>query len=374
MAPLTIRLPSTEFRIIRRYLDGVSHALSKRFGTLASPKSPGEENLTFLLGELLDDNATADHVLEYSLKQAKDDLAKADGGFSLDVSFQTHEHTRHIEHNFSGADLGLVFVVNHPLYGHSERAVLLQAKRLFPTPKDGFGLTSAFDSFHADQRDVLTLIEKRFEVQHSIFYLWYAPSSNAFSESDSKLIRALEATAESDWHDMRGYHPVLDHLLEFGWPWYPRPEGGASAATGDAEFQQAWRSLQPATRFSSLTVVTDITKRGAAPTLMSLYNANTASLRHARHWRAFAFEPFAELFFLGLLSRGIGNSSPAWLRLARGEQVPLPGTKLVDHKGVADLKLPDNVPAARHSLTFTLGSSLRWPDVPHTPDDDDPDT
>ena len=130
MSTMNFRLPDAELGIIWRYLDGVSQALARRF---ESGSSPNEENLTFLLCELLDEGTTGLHLLEYPLTKAKEDLALADGGITLDVSFQTHVYTKHVEHNFSGADLGVVFVVEHPYFGRSERAVLLQAKRLFPS-------------------------------------------------------------------------------------------------------------------------------------------------------------------------------------------------------------------------------------------------
>lgn len=95
MSTMNFRLPDAESGIIWRYLDGVSQAIARRF---EGGSSPGEENLTFLLCELLDEGTTGLHLLEYPLAKAKEDLAKADGGVTLDVSFQTHEHT-HFERN-----------------------------------------------------------------------------------------------------------------------------------------------------------------------------------------------------------------------------------------------------------------------------------
>jgi len=117
MSEIGFNLPAAERGIIWRYLDGVSQALARRFET---GSSPGEENLTFLLCELLDEGTTALHMLDYPLSKAKEDLAQADGGITLDVAFQTQEHTKHVEHNFSGADLGIVFVMESGLVGPSE--------------------------------------------------------------------------------------------------------------------------------------------------------------------------------------------------------------------------------------------------------------
>ncbi len=90
---MVFRIPRAERHIIWRYLDGVSQALAHRFD---GGSSPNEENLTFLLCELLDEGTTGLHLLDYPLKKAKEDLAKADGGVSLDVMFETHEHSKHV--------------------------------------------------------------------------------------------------------------------------------------------------------------------------------------------------------------------------------------------------------------------------------------
>jgi hypothetical protein len=91
-----------EASIIWRFLDGVSTAVSSRM-LRGSP--PGEENLTFLLCELLDESSAGLHVLEYPLASAKADLEKSDAGLTIDVEFQTHEHPRWVEAKYSGADL-----------------------------------------------------------------------------------------------------------------------------------------------------------------------------------------------------------------------------------------------------------------------------
>jgi hypothetical protein len=359
MSRLNFSLPDAELGIMWRYFDGVSQALARRFEG-GSP--PGEENLTFLLCELLDEGSTGLHLLEYPLTRAKEDLARADGGITLDVSFQTHEHTKHVEHDYSGADLGVVFVLEHPYFGRSERAVLLQAKRLFPTGSGGFSLSSSFSSFHVGQRDMLKEVERRFSAEHSVFYLWYSPSSSAFSNEDAKLLRSIEATATWDWRELRGMHPFFDDMVEFGWPWHERRWGGSPVTQQEQDRQQAWRMTQPATRVSSLPVVAEITADGRGPRLISLYQARTTSHRRRRSWRWLTFEPFAELFLLGLISDGIGHASEDWLRLTRGEKVPMPPLKTTTDEVRREPALPENVPTPKHSLTFTLRSSLHWPE------------
>src|SRR5438132_5445076 len=135
-----------EAGILWKFLDGVSSAVSSR---MARGSSPTEENLTFLLCELLDDNATSLHALSYPLSQVQADLEASDAGIILEVEFQTHEHSRHIESKYSGADLGIVLSINHPVFGQSRRGILLQAKRLFGTGKKReYGLYSCYTSFN----------------------------------------------------------------------------------------------------------------------------------------------------------------------------------------------------------------------------------
>jgi hypothetical protein len=362
MSTTNFRLPATEFGIIWRYLDGVSQALARRF---EAGSSPGEENLTFLLCELLDEGTTSLHLLEYPLARAKEDLAKADGGVTLDVSFKTHEHTKYVEHHFSGADLGLVFVIEHPYFGRSERAVLLQAKRLFPTDPGEYTLTSSFKSFHSGQRDLLTEIASRFSARHSVFYLWYAPASNAFAEADAKLIRSLEATdatAAWDWRHLNVWGSVLDEIFAMSRSLTARYEE-ATRQTPDDDRARAWRASQPAIRVSALSVVEKLTASGCAPQLISLYQARTEHGWHRLYH--LPYEPLGILFLLGLLWDEIGHSSTDWLRLARGEKIRMPPVISTSDASTLASGVPDFAPAPRHSLTLTLRSSLDWPqDLP----------
>ncbi len=357
MATLPFRLPDAERSIIWRYLDGVSQVLARRF---ERGSTPGEENLTFLLCELLDEGMTGLHLLEYPLSKAKEDLANSDGGLRLDVSFQTHEHTKYVEHHYSAADLGVIFIVDHPCFGRSEKAVLLQAKKLFPSGPNRYTLNSSFSSFDARQREMLKEIERRFSAENSIFYLWYSPASEAFAGDDGKIIRALEATIAGSWRELRGWHPVLDEIIEIGWPWHERRWVATTATPEQDDLARAWRMAQPATRITGLHIVDKLTASGRGPQLSSLYQVLSAG--PPRYWWWPAFEPLAELFLLGLMSDAIGHKSDEWLRLARGERVAMPPVTTT-----AALKAPESeevrfVSPPKHSLTLTLGSSLGWPD------------
>ena len=206
-----------EAGIIWRFLDGISGAVSER---MVHGSPPAEENLTFLLCELLDANTTSLHALSYPLTQAKNDLEASDAGVALDVEFQTHEHSRHFESKYSGADLGLVLAVNHPVFGQSRRGFLVQAKRLFGRgQKREYTLFSEYSSFHKKQADLLATLEKRFDAWNSVFYLWYNPPSTAFADADAKVLRAYEASGPGPYQYWHRMHPFLDEMIEMGFPW-----------------------------------------------------------------------------------------------------------------------------------------------------------
>lgn len=361
MSAMKFQLPDVELGILWRYFDGVSQALALRFED-GSP--PHEENLTFLLCELLDGGTTGRHLLEYPLCKAKEDLDRADGGITLDVAFETHAHTKHVEHAYSGADLGIVFELKHPLFGHSKRAILLQAKRLFPNSSGDYTLNSTFSSFHKKQHDMLDEVRCRFSAWDSVFYLWYAPASKMFSEDDAKIIRSLEATTcnrhQSNWYRLKGLDPYIDEMIDFRGPWHDRLQTARMITPVDDSRLRAWRIAQPATRFSSLPIVNEITDDGRKLRLEHFYKAQSTQRR--KSWGKIAFEPFANLFLFGIQSDGIGNSSEDWIRLARGEKIAMPSAKSADKEDEGRPDMPQTVPTPKHTLTFTLRSTLRWPE------------
>lgn len=349
--PQYLSFSTYEGSIIWRFFDGASSAVSDRM-LRGSP--PGEENLTFLLCELLDESSTGLHVLEYPLTSAKADLEKSDAGITVDVEFQTHEHSKWVESKYSGADLGVVFVMDHPLLGHSRRAVLLQAKKLFGMgPSKEFSIYSAYDSYDKDQAAFLQELQQRFESWNSIFYLWYNPPSDAFSKEHAKLIRSYESLGSSLWSLWGRGHPFMDDMIEAGFSFVsgsrtaaPRPE--------DEEREHNWRVRQPAVRVSDLDAVLAIADGGGKPQLHSLYKSLLENGR--RRWNRFAFAPFADFFLLGLLNGRIGSSNNRWVELAEGKKIPMPPLK-ADSKSEL-LERLDNPPTPRHTITLTVRSTL----------------
>jgi hypothetical protein len=338
-----------EATVLWRFLDGVSTAVSMR---MATGSSPGEENLTFLLCELLDANTTSLHALTYPLSQAKSDLESSDAGITVDVEFQTHEHSKHVESRYSGADLGIVLAVNHPLFGQSRRGILVQAKRLFGQGKNReYGLYSGYNSFDHQQADFLETLRQRFGVWNSVYYLWYNPPSTAFRDPDAKVLRAYDASGPSPYQYLHRMHPFLDELMEMGLPW---PFGGgcprAEPSTDAESTARKWRQTQPALRVSALDVVLSVGKPGP-PQLKALYDA-TLERRSMP-----TFSPFADFMLLALASSRYGSDNPDWLRLTEGQKVPMPAAKQASDAG-HELDELESPPIPRHTLRVTVRSTL----------------
>lgn len=348
MPRTSMLLPTAETRLLWRFFDSVSSAIAGRMDR-GSP--PGEENLTFLLCELLDEGSSDLHRLDVSLAQVKKELAKSDSGLSVEVAFETHPHSKHQEAKFSGADIGLVLSLQHPLLGTSTRAVLLQAKKLFPQSKaSAFSIYSGYTSFDVNQAKFLQELAKRFSVWRSIFYLWYNPTGRAFGDADAKHVRAYEAMPLTlhSWHR----HPFMDELLEYGYPFAHGSHFSAfESSPASDEAATAWRALQPALRLSSLDTVMSVVGPKTYPRLRSLYEASASS-------RDFApFTPFADFMMLALLNPRVGAADDNWVRLARGEAVPLPDAKPNNQEAVS-LGEMSMTPTPRHTLSVTITSTL----------------
>lgn len=338
-----------EGSIIWRFLDGVSTAVSSRM-LRGSP--PVEENLTFLLCEMLDESSTGSHVLEYPLASAKADLEKSDAGITIDVEFQTHEHTKWVEGRYSGADLGILFVMDHPLLGYSRRAILVQAKRLIGGGRaKPFSINSEYEYYKEKQAAFLKELEQGFGVSNSVFYLWYNPPSTAFPDEQAKYIRSYESVGSSLWPWRGHFHPYMDDMIDFG---FPLPISGTVARSDDEEKHHAWRERQPALRVSGLSAVLAAAEGGKQPRLETLYKALLDNGRH--RWDRFVFAPFADFFLIGLMNNRIGSSADLWVQLAQGNKIAMPSLK--DKKQAEMLAQLNSPPVPRHTITFSVRSTL----------------
>lgn len=265
--------------------------------------------------------------------------------------FQTHEHSKYIESRYSGADLGILLAIDHPLFGRSCRGILVQAKRLFGKGKSReFSLFSDYNSFDKRQADFLKTLEKRFGVWNSVYYLWYNPPSTSFSEKESKILRAYDAAGSTlypHWHRM---HPFIDELIDSGFPWLFSGNPRAVPSTEDESRAREWRATQPALRVSDLDVVLSVAEHGP-PKLKALYDA--ALERRSMH----TFSPFADFFLLALASSRVGSDQPDWLKLTEGQKVAMPAPKQPNERR-DDVDQLDSPPIPRHTLRITVRSTL----------------
>lgn len=346
-----IALSSYEASVLWRFFDAVSTAVS---GRMLRGSSPGEENLTFLLCELLDESASGLHVLEYSLAEAKEDLARSDAGITVDVAFETHEHSKFFESRFSGADLGLVLSIDHPILGRTRRAALLQAKRLFGSGRSKeYSLYSSYSSYEPRQAEFLQELAARFDSWNAIFYLWYNPPSEGFRTAEAAVIRAYEAHSRPFIDNWYHQHPFFDELLDMGFPLGVDRYRSAFLQEPDKEEQsRIWRTRQPALRISALDVVRSVADTGSAPQLKAFYDA----LINRHH--NITFSPLADFFLLALASTRYGSSNEEWIKLAEGKKVPLPPKKEQRRVSEAILDGLDVTPIPRHTLRVAVSSTL----------------
>lgn len=352
MPRINFAMHSYEGQVIWRFFDSVSSSVSKRMlrGSL-----PGEPNLTFLLCELLDEGATELHTLPYSLSQAKEDLAKADSGITIDVEFETHEHSQWYEGKHSGADLGIILSIAHPILGNARRGILLQAKKLFGKPQQ-FTLFSAYSGYKAPQAEILSELADRFGARNSTFYLLYNPPGAGFKENDAKLIRAYEAQSRAASPYWGRWHPFFDELLEMGFPWnFGFGEKDHDNSREEEEAKSNWRSTQPAIRVSALEAVLEMAKMTNPPMLKQFYD----SLMEPGRFDRVSYAPFADFAVLALASPRIGNAGEEWLKVVEGAAVPVPPSKQPqDDRRPSVLDSLPHAPIPRHTLKVSVTSTL----------------
>ena len=348
MAKINFTLGSYEGTVLWRFFDSISSAVSTR---MLRGSTPGEENLTFLLCELLDEGATGLHTLDYPLSRVREELERSDTGIAVDFSFETHEHARYFESRYSGADLGIIIAINHPILGRSRRAFLIQAKRLFYSGRSReFSIYSSYESYDEKQAALLKDLARRFDAYNSVFYLWYNPPSSGFSEPDARIVRAYEAHGHPGFHWNR-MHLFMDELMEMGFP-LAFGGHGASGLGGpeDEDNAREWRARQPALRVSELETVLSVAASGAVPGLKRLYDARL------ERSHGISFSPFADFFLLALANSRFGSEKTEWLQLAEGRKVSTPPSKdITERSPLDDLESP---PIPRHTITVTIRSTL----------------
>lgn len=198
---ISIMLGDMERYYLRRYFDGVDQAISLEMQTGVSLV---EDNLTFMLGRILDGKSTFQRLLAYPLEKLNADLATCGTGTQLSIEFHTHEHDKQYEGRVSFADLGIVVHVRPSVFGPGiTKGLLVQSKKLYHD-RDEYRLNSRFIGFDLDQYIELRDVVRPFQFQSAVYFL-YNPTVNAFAATDIPFIRAAEAALlnkSPNWGDL----------------------------------------------------------------------------------------------------------------------------------------------------------------------------
>jgi hypothetical protein len=339
-------LASPEVSILWHYFNSVSSAVASR---LRQGSVPGEENLTFLLCELLDESSAELHRLDYPLSKVQEQLSNSYSSLKINVSFETHEFNRRYEHELSGADLGLVIEVDHPALGKWKGAALLQAKRLFPQNNSGrvFSINSRYNSFNLRQFHFLHELRDRYHAFNSIHYLWYNPAASAFKLEDAKIIHAFEALTCRAGMLQNYSHDIMERI-------YSPAFHGLSLPADSSQVSRAlesWVSSQPALRLTCIDRLQRLDKDLPSISLKDLYTLLLNGRGDCE------FIPFANYMLEATLARGL-CSDPDWISLAKGEAVVPRKRKYPTNNPVGIIDELTSLPTPKHTLRFDITSTL----------------
>ncbi len=312
---------------IMRYFDAVSTAIGTR---MVSGSRPLEDRLTFLLGELLDDNFTSQHVLDYGLNQLHADLVTCGDFHRVSVVLETHEHNQHFEGKYSFADLGMV--VKNTDYGGSsfEKAVLVQAKRLYEED-DEYSLYSQYKGFDSKQFERLHDLCAKYG-SNAACYIFYSPLLSAFREADYRRILDLENRRRYSMVGSMVLTPTLSIHLEL-----PRAAHSFHVDEGQVrrylEYDARYGANGPGVRVCGMESIGRVTKQHADQVRIgSLYKDAIDHPYHIQH----AFVPLSCFVVDCLFGCNYGEQEPSLIKLAQGkvpveqaseEQLPIHGVK-----------------------------------------------
>jgi hypothetical protein len=105
---MPIHLTPAEMHYMEKFFNSVANAISAR---MTSGSNVGEETLTFLLCEMMDENWNSSHVLDYDLASLSRNLIQCGNFHQVNVTFETHEHGKGFEGYHSSADLGIIMKI-----------------------------------------------------------------------------------------------------------------------------------------------------------------------------------------------------------------------------------------------------------------------
>lgn len=346
-----------EKAFLRRFMDGVDLAVSSE---LQAGQRLLEDNLTFVLGRLLDDASTFQRLLKYPSEELNRDLSSCSSGHQVTVRFETHEHTKAYEGTVSFADLGIVVHREHSVFGQADtKAVLVQSKKLYPD-QHGYSLSSRYGGFDLEQYRNLVRLARTLDPL-GVAYFFYNPRLEAFADGEGDVVTALEANLCSPGYRemvLRQVHPRVRYLLDTWRRAHPWAIGADGAHSGQPEAMRDIRreviERRPGIRVMDVDAVGGLiagdNRKNPVFSLESCY-------RHvyAGGWvgepGAVPFVTFSEYIVDMLLSCTHGSRDDAIIQMARG--VPLDAAEAESN----DIDDATRV-AARHTLTIVVRSTL----------------
>ena len=341
-----------EFAYLRRYFDAVDRATTSE---LVGGASLDETQLTFVFARLMDGSSSFQQLLDYSLDQLNADLAKCKTGMALDVEFTTNEHNSPFEGAISFADLGIVLRFEAtdftPEY---EKAVLLQAKKLYLRDDRTYRLESRYRGFDVGQYHALNRLTN--EAPFGAYYLLYNPQSDSFEDSD-RVTSAEHRVAELLSDDSL-FSPLLSDFPERRL--FRKGRAGIFPSHHFDSPDEVRAQREAVVKFRPGVRLLDIWSIERLLTDKENFDKKTFSLRDCyeflmrQGWRNHVVSiPFAPLstfmvpFFMGCI---VGSDNSNFIDVANGKrvgEVRLDGTN-IPYSGVA----------ARHTLRITLRNTL----------------
>ncbi len=182
-----------------KYFSGVAQVLARRFSL---GFHPDEEHLTSLLCELLDEQGSTLHNLEYSIEKLNNDLNMCGSLLRAAISLETTPYTKYQERHFTQADFGIILeYTDHVDPKNSFRkGMLVQAKKIFPTSNNLYSLSSRYNSFDTIQHERLSKLEKYYhhrEFGSPIHYLLYNPPFSTLPKNEQEYILHRQLSKES---------------------------------------------------------------------------------------------------------------------------------------------------------------------------------
>lgn|GEM_PF-2348743 len=198
---------------LRRFFDGVDKAITEE---MQSGRSLLEENLTFVLARLLDEQSTFQRILDYPLEKLNADLEACGSGAQVSIEFETNEHKKSFEAAVSHADLGIVVRREGSIFGGPyTKGIIVQSKKLYHW-KNRYSLRSAYEGFDPVQFTNLRDIASKYG-RRGVFYFLYNPKIDAFPEEEAKILVALEARVCSLFggptFPIPYWHPELEYFF-----------------------------------------------------------------------------------------------------------------------------------------------------------------